>query len=155
MTEEDKEQLEQLEKRITTLESTVSSMDTNLRKEEESLIFMERMSECLQLQNKKITNIIQNLPEQLPEIPDRYKLPSNALSTIIQTMQQQNIGTDSFFDGSTQTVSPQINHNHNNNNNQRRIAKTKRKAVSINNDNPRATKRRKMNDHQYILKNNI
>jgi len=140
---EDKEQLEQISTRIRNLECTVSAMDDILRKEEESLIFMERMSESLELLNKKQSYIHSNLPQQLPVISDHYKLASNALSTIIQ--QSNNIYRD-------QTSSPQISTNNNNqsiHNNQRRKTTSnrnnKRKALQSMDDNPRAIKRRKIN----------
>eukprot|EP00486_Rosalina_sp_Unknown_P012926 CAMPEP_0201584078 /NCGR_PEP_ID=MMETSP0190_2-20130828/106297_1 /ASSEMBLY_ACC=CAM_ASM_000263 /TAXON_ID=37353 /ORGANISM="Rosalina sp." /LENGTH=159 /DNA_ID=CAMNT_0048027337 /DNA_START=8 /DNA_END=484 /DNA_ORIENTATION=+ len=109
-TVEDKEQLEQIEKRITSLENEVSAMDESIRKEEESMVFVERMIECVTLHNKKISNMIERMPPQLPIIPDHYQLPSNALSAIIQYAQQQqqnNTNKENIFPMSTSlNISP-------------------------------------------------
>ena len=132
--------MEQIEKRITNLENDVLTMNKSIQKEEESIIFVERMIQCIILHNKKISNIIERMPIQLPIIPDHYQLPSNALSLIIQQ------GNDN-------------NNNNNNNNNispphqqqqqqqQQQRRKLKRKATKEIEDNPRAIKRRRKNNN--------
>ena len=132
-TVEDKEQLEQIEKRITNLENEVSAMEKSVVKEEESMVFIERMIECITLHNKKISFMIENIPSQLPIISDHYQLPSNALCAIIQYAQQQ------------ENISPLSSQYSNNNNNRDRNVKLKRKATSEMDDNPRANKRRRKN----------
>ena len=143
------EQLEQINANITNMESAVSRMDERVSKEEESLVFIERMSEAVELHNNKIEAMINDLPEQLPLISDKYKMPSNTLSTIIQYVQrqkelqhQQSFGGSSFFESASNFLSaspPQQNQE------QSRRA-VKRKAAG-NGHAPRATKRRKVNDN--------
>ena len=148
---EDKEQLEQIEKRITNLESEVSAMDETIKKEEESLVFVERMTECILLHNKKISHMIENLPPQLPVISDRYQLPSNALCSIIQFAQGKDKENISFM--SEDSYNNHNNHN-NHNNNRRRNTKLKRKGTLEMDDNPRAIKRRRKNNDNYNNNNN-
>ena len=147
-TVEDKEQLEQIEKRITSLENEVSTMEKSIEKEEESMVFIERMIECVTLHNKKISNMKQNMPHQLPIISDHYQLPSNALSAIIQYTQERNNNNNKENLSSSFNILPPSQYN-NNNNNRRRNVKSKRKATTEIDDNPRANKRRKVNDSHY------
>ena len=128
------------------MESTVSAMDERISREEESIVFIERMSEAVELHNNKIDAMINHHPEQLPVISDRYKAPSSTLSTIMQYVQRQhheqsNHDNSSFLDSQTHhnpTSPPQQNQEH-----QRRAVK--RKAAG-NGHGPRATKRRKVNE---------
>ena len=146
ISEDDREQLEQINERITNMESTVSAMDERISREEESIVFIERMSEAVELHNNKIDAMINHHPEQLPVISDRYKAPSSTLSTIMQYVQRQhheqsNHDNSSFLDSQTHhnpTSPPQQNQEH-----QRRAVK--RKAAG-NGHGPRATKRRKVNE---------
>merc|ERR1712228_267202 len=132
-TQEDKEHLTQIEVRISSLESSIFAMDEQLCKEEESLVFMERMSESLQLHNSKMQYIAQRLPvSHLPVIPNQFKLPSNALSAIIQHTQSQ------------YSTSPQLQVANKRNSK----TKIKRKSAMDRDDNPRATKRRRMNNNE-------
>merc|ERR1740123_2719728 len=83
-THEDREHLEQIEKRISSLESSIFAMDESLKREEASLLFMERMSEAMTLHGSKMQSIQNRLPtEHLPVIPNQLKLPSNALAAVI------------------------------------------------------------------------
>ena len=127
-------------------------MDEQISKEEESLIYAERMTECVEIHNKKIEYILKNLPNQLPIIHDQNKNPSNALSTIINHQYQQQkenissnmssitpyISSVSILSNDSNSNSKQYIKNNNNNN--------KRRATSSIDDNPRATKRRRTNN---------
>eukprot|EP01084_Bolivina_argentea_P260055 439039_1 len=129
---DDKDELIQIEKRITDLESKVCIMDENICKEEESLVFIERMSECLDLQNNKISYIIDHLPINLPNISNNYKLPSNALSLIINKSM-----SSSITPSNTHIQQQQQQHKKSN----------KRKTISSLINDPRAIKRRKINEN--------
>eukprot|EP01083_Nonionella_stella_P072322 194917_1 len=137
-TKEDRDELVQIEERISKLETTVSAMDATIRKEEESLVFIERMTECVQKHNKKISYIMEHIPPQLPNIPANFRVASNALANIMNHKQQSHSSTHSLLH-SQQAISPPNQHN----NPPRR---GKRKAETMD-DNPRATKRRRMNDN--------
>ena len=113
-------------------------MDENLRKEEESLVFMERMSESLNLHNSKMQYISERLPvAHLPVIPIQFKLPSNALSAIIQHTQSPLQPNDNKMN---------ICEEYQAQNRKNSKTKMKRKSAINRDDNPRATKRRRMHD---------
>jgi len=151
---DDREQLEQINERITNLESTVSAMDEQISREEDSIVFIERMSEAVELHNNKIDAMINHLPEQLPIISDRYKTPSITLSTIMQYVdRQRSPHHQQSFQGNSSFSEPHsgTNHKHgqhrssppqHNQEGPRRAVK--RKAAG--NGGPRATKRRKVNE---------
>jgi len=149
ISQDDREQLEQINERITSMESAVSAMDETIRREEESIVFIERMTEAVAVHNHKIDDMITNLPKQLPVISDRFKAPSNALSTIMQYVQRQNdLQHQQSQGGHSAFIESQSNHNvapppQQNQEGQRRAVK--RRAAG-NGDGPRATKRRKVGD---------
>mmetsp|Transcript_57915 Transcript_57915/g.92004 ORF Transcript_57915/g.92004 Transcript_57915/m.92004 type:complete len:331 (+) Transcript_57915:32-1024(+) len=152
-TEEDKEELEQIGKRINSLESSVYSMDQVLAKEEESLVYIERMLECVSLHNNKLSHMTENLPAQLPVISTRYKQPSNALTALIQSTRSQSqcepphAEQHAMYDALPMHNNENVDHSNSSNHHQqrRKSAKTKRRkaASSSLDEDPRAIKRRR------------
>lgn len=135
VSQEDREQLEHIESRISTLEADVAVMDESVTREEQALMFMERMCDAAELQSTKLAAMAHHLPDQLPVISDRYQQPSKTHASIIRYARSGG-SYEPTLSPPPQTVPPP----------QHRRA-LKRKGPSANNQNDkRALKRRRINE---------